>query len=461
MKKIYSAFLFYIFNFYFSQLPVTCSLNILNSGNSGNTYSFTAFVFPFSSSLTVYSWSWTNGTQSGSTINIGSGMTSFNFPGPGTYTVCVNTFSSGCSNNPSGCTTVNVTAPVTCSINMTVNNITGNNVTLSASVVPTPTTPFGSYVWTWTGPSSGSLTTPMPNAVLSLTPSGLYTVCVTAFSTGCSNNPSTCTTVNVSSMTNCTANLNVNVSGNNANATVNIAPGNPTSGNFTWNWFGVGTGSATSTTNTLNLSNLAAGVYDLCVTGVSVSGCSNPINSCQVFTIGNLICQPTLNVISSSGNNYQFSVNVPGGGINNFNWFWSGPSNGNTITSTPTVAISFNPPGVYQVCAIPNGSNSTCMTFTSACVNISVTATGIFQTSDELINVLIYPNPVENILFVKIPHVKEFSCSIFDINGKLILERKNENSEIIEINLGNLNNGIYFMQIQTDHAILNNKFIKQ
>jgi hypothetical protein len=461
MKKIIFLFFLFFAKFHFSQLPVTCSLNILNTGNTGNTYSFSAIVFPFSSSLTVYTWSWNNGSQSGSTTNIGNGFSSFNFPGPGIYTVCVNTFSSGCSNNPSGCTTVNVSAPATCSTNMSVNNLNGNNVTLSASVIPTPTAPFGNYVWTWNGPSSGSLSTPMPNAILTLTPSGLYTVCVTAFSTGCSNNPSTCTTVNVSSMTNCTANLNVNVSGNNANATVNITPGNPTSGNFTWNWIGVATGSATSTTNTLNLSNLAAGVYDLCVTGVSVSGCSNLINACQNFTIGNLICQPTLNVISSSGNNFQFSVNVPGGGINNFNWIWSGPANGNTITSTPTVAISFTPPGVYQVCAIPNGTNSSCMTFTAACLNITVTATGISYDLQTIANVLMYPNPVENALFVKIPLLKKFSCNVFDINGKLILERKNENSEIFEIDLSPLKNGIYFMQIHTDQAIINTKFIKK
>lgn len=460
MKKICSTFLFVMSHYFFSQLPVTCSLNILNTGNSGNTYSFNAIVLPFSSSLTVYSWSWTNGSQSGSTVNIGNGQTIFSFPGPGIYTVCVNTFSSGCSNNPSGCTSVNVTAPVSCSINMAVNNITGNNVTLSASVIPTPTAPFGNYVWTWSGPSSGSISTPMPNAILTLTPSGLYTVCVTAFSTGCSNNPGTCSTVNISSMTNCTANLNVNVSGNNANATVNITPGNPANGNFTWNWFGVTSGSASSTTNTLNLNNLAAGIYDLCVTGVSVSGCSNLINACQSFTIGNLICQPTLNIISSSGNNYQFSVNVPGGGINNFNWIWSGPSNGNTVTSTPTVAISFTTPGVYQVCAIPNGTNSSCMTFTSGCLSITITATGLYQVSTQTQRVWIFPNPVENMLFVNIPF-REYTFRVFDVSGKLLFEKTNEKSELHELDVKAWNKGVYLMQIQSEKILINSKFIKQ
>ena len=69
----------------------------------------------------------------------------------------------------------------------------------------------------------------------------------------------------------------------------------------------------------------------------------------------------------------------------------------------------------------------------------------------------IYPNPVSDVLFLKGESLLDYQ--IFDSSGKSIMEGSiNENKSI---NVGNLKNGVYFIQIRTIETSHVEKFIKE
>lgn len=68
-----------------------------------------------------------------------------------------------------------------------------------------------------------------------------------------------------------------------------------------------------------------------------------------------------------------------------------------------------------------------------------------------LSNVTLFPNPVDDELFIQWPQSKiqsEIEYSIFDVNGKLVKNNKiNCNDGLTQINVGHLNNGIYYLSL--------------
>ncbi|MFO8067843.1 MAG: InlB B-repeat-containing protein [Bacteroidales bacterium] len=62
------------------------------------------------------------------------------------------------------------------------------------------------------------------------------------------------------------------------------------------------------------------------------------------------------------------------------------------------------------------------------------------------VNILLYPNPVNDKFFVKSENTIK-SLSLFDLNGQLIIEQGNINSTIAEVLTNNLDIGIYIIKI--------------
>lgn len=73
----------------------------------------------------------------------------------------------------------------------------------------------------------------------------------------------------------------------------------------------------------------------------------------------------------------------------------------------------------------------------------------------------IYPNPVKNILYIKNPNFHEFELTIYDLSGKLILNRKNNNSQNLEFDLSSFKSGNYLVEIKSGKTQLTTKIIKK
>lgn len=75
---------------------------------------------------------------------------------------------------------------------------------------------------------------------------------------------------------------------------------------------------------------------------------------------------------------------------------------------------------------------------------------GVFSTlkplsDEEQQNLVLYPNPASNVLFIKGTSNQELSYEIYDVTGKLVL-RGTTNQNAIEVS--NLNSGLYFMNFE-------------
>ncbi len=87
-----------------------------------------------------------------------------------------------------------------------------------------------------------------------------------------------------------------------------------------------------------------------------------------------------------------------------------------------------------------------------------ITITGQANSIAELnkVSVKIYPNPIENILYIEsVETINEFK--IYSIDGKLILNEKVSKNQI---NLSELSTGAYFIEFKIDEYLSSYKFIK-
>ena len=73
-----------------------------------------------------------------------------------------------------------------------------------------------------------------------------------------------------------------------------------------------------------------------------------------------------------------------------------------------------------------------------------------------------YPNPATNQVFIELGEISssEVHVSIFDITGKLKYQEVKPFNNKIEIDIQDLNNGIYFIDLRTNNKQKTLKFIK-
>lgn len=74
--------------------------------------------------------------------------------------------------------------------------------------------------------------------------------------------------------------------------------------------------------------------------------------------------------------------------------------------------------------------------------------------------VVVYPNPAENILNIKAKQGQILSVQIFDIAGKLLVSTDAQEQDIT-LNISALNTGIYLIQVTTNQSRSSVKFIKK
>src|SRR5690606_11669438 len=67
-------------------------------------------------------------------------------------------------------------------------------------------------------------------------------------------------------------------------------------------------------------------------------------------------------------------------------------------------------------------------------------------TDDNLSELKVYPNPVSEILYIEIGNHEIAKMSLYDITGKLL---KTLDTSIQEIDVRNLNNGLYFLVLES------------
>ncbi|CAN5241162.1 hypothetical protein BH09BAC5_BH09BAC5_06520 [soil metagenome] len=96
-------------------------------------------------------------------------------------------------------------------------------------------------------------------------------------------------------------------------------------------------------------------------------------------------------------------------------------------------------------------------TFQNICGNL----TGVTENEINIDAVNLFPNPANNTLFVDAQNKKIVSISLFDMEGKKVLDMQNVNSVSSSIDLSNMSTGLYFVTVTTSDGTFTGKIEHQ
>lgn len=177
------------------------------------------------------------------------------------------------------------------------------------------------------------------------------------------------------------------------------------------------------------------------VTGTGANGCSN--TDTITITVNNADNTTTTN-------SNTITANATGAGYQ-----WIDCNNGNAIIPGETAqSITATASGNYAVTVTQNGC-----TVTSACVNITVT--GIEQMANSNL-ISVYPNPTTNKVVLNFNGTKNIQkITLLDVQGKIVYTTGNVTENELTIDLSELSDGIYALQVLSNNQLQTTKIIKQ
>ncbi|GAB4207286.1 MAG: hypothetical protein Fur0023_17970 [Bacteroidia bacterium] len=263
--------------------------------------------------------------------------------------------------------------------------------------------------------------------------------------------------------------------------TFSVDPGSPSQSCIQYQWnFGDGntlvtpTPTVSHTYSTNGNYNVMVCPYDSCdatatyscdVVSVSVNNASNP-----TFT-----CSASLSVyadsLASPGNYVYYYYYSPTNATPiAYNWLVISSSYSTTATGSSPV---FNlPPGTYSICLqivlLNQAGTDTCSQWTCASVSDSVNnisvyklgTTGIVNHSNFTTEVVIYPNPARETLNLRFNAILNTEINIMDISGRVV-KKTYLNGNNLNINISDLQSGIYYINIKDNDNNISKKFIKE
>ncbi|MBV6485682.1 MAG: hypothetical protein KFKLKKLM_02271 [Flavobacteriales bacterium] len=99
-----------------------------------------------------------------------------------------------------------------------------------------------------------------------------------------------------------------------------------------------------------------------------------------------------------------------------------------------------------------------------SCVNYSDTITiltiGTENLKENNEEVLIYPNPANQQLFIQLQTIEPLvKVKMFDVFGKMVFNKSINNEQIVELNLSDLSKGVYLLQLTLQNKLLEKKVV--
>jgi len=181
------------------------------------------------------------------------------------------------------------------------------------------------------------------------------------------------------------------------------------------------------------------------VIGTSTAGCIssapasssvtvNPLPAINASTSNTLICAGQTATLTASGA---------------FTYTWNPGGAGTSIAVSPSLTTTYTISGTSSA-----GCNnvSTITQSVSACTSINETAIPVM--------IRIYPNPAHSNFFIE-TDIKNFNLKLYDAYGKLIVEKVYADANTVEINLQEMNAGIYFVELEAEGGRSYFKLVKE
>jgi hypothetical protein len=230
-----------------------------------------------------------------------------------------------------------------------------------------------------------------------------------------------------------------------------------------------------------NQSGLCIGSFCCTVTdanGCTVSDCgivSSPSTAVDTILLVNGSCGPSnsMGVISNTANdcNLDYSLVSSGSMTSSTSYYpdsiqtvWTVlDSIGNILA---TYNVTYNLPanvgvGCYDLILTVSCDTSLRRSVGTGVLimsqNISLSPTSVAQISDEEINII---NPISDQIQIRSNSIINGPVSVFDVQGRLILNTEVNNQSNVNINSSNLGSGVYFVRIQSGDKVISRKLVK-
>ncbi|MGV3597150.1 MAG: PKD domain-containing protein [Bacteroidota bacterium] len=179
-------------------------------------------------------------------------------------------------------------------------------------------------------------------------------------------------------------------------------------------------------------------------------------NACKQITVRFDSCvTPVADIIRAidPDNCYEvsFTTNTQG-----YQYYWYF-GDGDTDSGAQVTKHTYDTVGTYNACLVIfniYGNNQICAD--TACDSIKVClSTGVINPHST--QVLIYPNPVNDVLVVDIPDMDEATVIITDVIGRVQLRKTIHCTEAMQVN--SLSQGIYYVTVEREGVILHRQRI--
>jgi len=212
---------------------------------------------------------------------------------------------------------------------------------------------------------------------------------------------------------------------------ISIAGGSPSSNGYTYLW--------SNNEISEDISNLTSGSYTVTVTD------SLFCESSKTFTV----TQPDeLEVTIVETSPFVLELSTVTGGTPGYTYTWN--ESGNNVGTGTSYVVSAN--GTYSLEA--TDANNCTSTSNNITYNVASVING------EEVSFRVYPNPFREEATVDFGYtVKEATISIVDIYGKLIEQHELTNANSFVITNKNKASGVYFMKMETESELYNQKII--
>ena len=199
-------------------------------------------------------------------------------------------------------------------------------------------------------------------------------------------------------------------------------------------------------TTTQSLVATMAGNYRVTVTGTNgckATSASKVVTSstCTPPSVPTVTSSSTTNILVN-GSTLTLTCNTTTGG-----WLWS--------TGATTRAITVSAAGTYTVRNYNAGSCYATSLPVTVYVIYNTREAGVADGSENLTNLIAYPNPSNGRFNVSFSTEQEQTCliSIYDLSGRLMMERNIETvqgNNLFEMNAPSLSSGVYLMRLSGD-----------
>lgn len=177
--------------------------------------------------------------------------------------------------------------------------------------------------------------------------------------------------------------------------------------------------------------------------------------------IGIAQCTITSTTITPSGLTINVTATGTGAAFPGYGWDWGDAT---TPAYTQTTSHTYTAPGTYNVCAYyVDLTDTSCMD--TDCQNVTVTAVGIAEASDNGNNISATPNPfgTTTTFGVQLATTSNVEITVYDVTGQKVETIQEGNMAAGNHNIvwtpNNLAGGVYFVQMIVDGNVTTKRIV--